>query len=143
MAFLGAIFGVLAVGMLLVIHGTITKNRWGINLDAVTCPRCGAPLPRVRKPESLRQALWGGYTCATCGAEVDKWGRELMPHGKLQHDSSSAWASRNAWKALLVVGLGLNIWYDFYHLEGFVIDGIILVLGFKWIRKLWNEVDNK
>jgi hypothetical protein len=71
------IVGVLVLGMVLVVYGTVVKNNWGINLGHVHCPRCATQLPQVRKPTSFRQTLWGGYTCQTCGAEVDKWGREL------------------------------------------------------------------
>ena len=72
------IFGLLAVGMVLVAYGTVAKNRWGINLrtlDGVSCPRCNSPQPKLRKPRSIRQAMWGGYTCVTYAAEIDKWGR--------------------------------------------------------------------
>jgi hypothetical protein len=68
------IFGLLAVGAVLVAYGTLAQNRWGINLGAVLCPRCDTPLPKARKPQSLRQAMWGGGTCPACGVEVDKWG---------------------------------------------------------------------
>ena len=70
-------FGVLSAGMALVLYGTITKTRWGINFDPLSCPRCNTPLPRLRDPQSTRQALWGGGTCAKCGTEFDKWGREV------------------------------------------------------------------
>lgn len=73
--------GVLAVGMLLVVFGTIAKNRWGVNLEPVTCPRCRTMLPRTRKPNSLREAMWGEGKCPACGVEVDKWGRELRGDG--------------------------------------------------------------
>jgi len=66
---------VLLVGILLVAFGTVTKNRWGINLAPVNCPACGSPMPKVRRPGSLKQGLWGGGTCAKCGCEMDKWGR--------------------------------------------------------------------
>jgi hypothetical protein len=66
---------VLLLGSLLVAFGTVTKNRWGINTKPVNCPACGAPMPRVRRPKSLRRALWGGGTCGKCGCEMDKWGR--------------------------------------------------------------------
>jgi hypothetical protein len=71
------IFGLLGIGMALVIYGTIAKNRWGINLDAVSCPRCNTQLPKIRQPQNFRQNLWGGGTCPECGTEVDKWGREV------------------------------------------------------------------
>jgi hypothetical protein len=73
------VFGILAVGAVVLIYGTVAKNRWGINLSAVSCPRCKTPLPTVRKPMSRGQRLWGGWTCPACGAEVDKWGREVTP----------------------------------------------------------------
>ncbi|MFH1465026.1 MAG: hypothetical protein ABIO70_11635 [Pseudomonadota bacterium] len=53
------------------------KGRWGINVKRTDCPRCGWKLPAVRKPTSLRQALWGGWTCQQCGAELDKWGQAI------------------------------------------------------------------
>jgi hypothetical protein len=65
----------LVLGILLVAFGTVTKNRWGINAEPVSCPGCGSPMPKVRRPESLKQALWGGGTCGKCGCEMDKWGR--------------------------------------------------------------------
>ncbi len=71
-------FGLLGIGMVLVIYGTIAKNRWGINVDPVFCPRCNAQLSQIRQPQSIRQTLWGGETCTKCGAEVDKWGREVI-----------------------------------------------------------------
>jgi hypothetical protein len=63
------------LGILLVAIDAVTKNRWGMNLESVNCPACGSSMPQVRQPKSLRQALWGGWTCAMCGCEMDKWGR--------------------------------------------------------------------
>lgn len=71
------VFGAFGIAMLFVIYGTIAKNDWGINLSTVSCPRCGTPLAYVHAPQNVRQSLWGGYTCLSCGAEVDKWGREI------------------------------------------------------------------
>ncbi len=39
------------------------------------CPKCGFVLPKFRKPQNSKQALWGGYTCPSCNAEVDRKGR--------------------------------------------------------------------
>jgi len=72
-----AMFAVFGIGMVLVVYGTFAKNRWGMNFNPVPCPRCGKPLPRTRTPANLQQALWGGGTCSGCGANVDKWGREV------------------------------------------------------------------
>jgi len=53
------------------------KGPWGINLSKVSCPRCGARMPRFRRPANDRQALWGGWTCPECGCEMDKYGVEV------------------------------------------------------------------
>jgi hypothetical protein len=75
------LFALTGLGVLVVLYGTVVKNRWGINLEPVSCPRCKTPLPALRKPGSLRQALWGGWRCPVCGAGVDKWGREVAAAG--------------------------------------------------------------
>ncbi|HYX71875.1 MAG TPA: hypothetical protein VE732_03835 [Nitrososphaera sp.] len=76
------LFGGVTILFLLMLRDTIRhKGRWGINLEPIRCPRCGAQSPMVRKPSSLRQAAWGGWTCSKCGCEIDKWGTE-MPQGK-------------------------------------------------------------
>jgi hypothetical protein len=70
--------GILGVGMLLVIHGTIFKARWGINTATqIECPGCHTIHGQIRIPRNLRQMLWGGFTCAQCGFEVDKWNRPI------------------------------------------------------------------
>lgn len=66
---------ILLLGILFVVFGTVAKNGWGVNLAPVSCPACGSLMPNVRRPESLKQAFWGGGTCAECGCEMDKWGR--------------------------------------------------------------------
>lgn len=52
-----------------------TQGKWGINANPVNCPTCGTPAPTTRKPANRKQALWGGWTCAQCGTEFDKYGR--------------------------------------------------------------------
>ena len=64
-----------ALGVGLILLGTMRRNRFGINAGAVACPSCGAEQPVLRKPASLQQALWGGWTCRSCGRQIDKWGR--------------------------------------------------------------------
>ncbi len=74
--FLLWLFGLLSIGMVPVVYGTVARNRWGINLDPISdCPSCGA---RVRKSKSLQQILWGGATCGACGTEWNKWGTVLV-----------------------------------------------------------------
>jgi hypothetical protein len=70
-------FGILSIGLVFVVYGSIAKTKWGINLERVACPRCTTPAPFVRIPNSRQQAMWGGYTCQTCGTELDKWGGEI------------------------------------------------------------------
>jgi len=71
----GLVFAVIFAVM--IVQSVQRKGRWGINTKLENCPKCGTKVPAFRKPTSLRQALWGGNTCATCGTEMDKWGREI------------------------------------------------------------------
>jgi predicted RNA-binding Zn-ribbon protein involved in translation (DUF1610 family) len=76
MEILSTIFLVaMAILLGLIVYGTIVKNKWGINFKRVSCPQCGAAAPIARKPTSVNEALWGGYTCQKCGCHMDKWGR--------------------------------------------------------------------
>jgi hypothetical protein len=73
-----AFLAVIGVGMLLVVYGTVAKNKWGINLRRVACPNCGKQMGQIRMPKSGRQAMWGGHTCPNCRCEMDKWGRRIV-----------------------------------------------------------------
>jgi hypothetical protein len=42
-----------------------------------TCPHCAAELPAYRRPTSLQQALWGGWTCPNCGCDIDRRGQPI------------------------------------------------------------------
>jgi hypothetical protein len=66
-------------GAILVVIGTVRKNRWGIPFSSPNhCPNCGNPLKRPRRiPKTLSQSLWGGITCDECGMDIDKWGRPI------------------------------------------------------------------
>ncbi len=120
------IFGLLAIGMVLLIYGTIAKNRWGINTNPVFCPRCNTPFPRIRQPENIRQALWGGGRCAKCGTEVDKWGRELVAQkesypiaGVLQAEGRSGRAFKRRFIVIAAVfSFGLTLFFDWFGLAG-------------------------
>jgi hypothetical protein len=68
-----------------VVRDTIRKRgRWGINTSPVVCLKCGTAAPAIRKPASFRQFLWGGWTCAECGFELDKWGHPVHSDGARQ-----------------------------------------------------------
>jgi hypothetical protein len=72
-------FLILFVGLILVIADTIRgSGRFGVNLKIPDCPTCGKKLPAVRTPKSIKQAMWGGTTCPSCGTEVDKWGKIIQ-----------------------------------------------------------------
>jgi hypothetical protein len=54
------------------------------------CPQCGENLIRGKKPlaamralfrwpRTLKQGLYGHYTCKACGCMFDKWGRTVEP----------------------------------------------------------------
>lgn len=75
------IFVITGLCGLAVLWGTILNKRWGINLDPLSCPRCGTRAPLMRWTRSLGQMLWGGWTCQTCGVGIDRWGREVSAKG--------------------------------------------------------------
>jgi uncharacterized membrane protein len=76
--------GALAVGLVLVVRDTIRRRgNFGINLKPAVCTQCGTPAPAIRKPANRRQMLWGGWTCAECGYELDKWGRPVAEQNTL------------------------------------------------------------
>jgi len=71
-------FVIIMIALVAILISTEKKNgRWGINTNNVLCPKCGMPMPKIRKPQNWRQFLWGGGTCNGCGCEVDKWGKEI------------------------------------------------------------------
>jgi predicted Zn-ribbon and HTH transcriptional regulator len=39
------------------------------------CEKCGTVQPKFHRPTTTQQAMWGGYTCANCGSELDRKGR--------------------------------------------------------------------
>lgn len=48
--------------------------------DVITrCSSCDRELPVVRAPDSLQQAMWGGWTCPGCGERLDARGWPLAP----------------------------------------------------------------
>lgn len=47
-----------------------------VNLNAVSCPKCGEEQSQIRIPKGWKEALWGGYTCQKCGCKMDKHGDE-------------------------------------------------------------------
>lgn len=60
--------------LVILIKSTKNKSKYGVNLKGVTCPNCGTSLNKIRRPENIHQALWGGWTCPNCGSEINKWG---------------------------------------------------------------------
>jgi hypothetical protein len=43
-----------------------------------TCPECSHMLSRFRRPRSLMQALWGGWTCPECSTHVSRTGQKVV-----------------------------------------------------------------
>jgi hypothetical protein len=72
-----AMLSLMLLGLVLVAYGTLVRNRWGINTHPINCPVCGLKLPKIRRPRSLHEMLWGGCTCEKCGCAMDKWGNRI------------------------------------------------------------------
>jgi transcription elongation factor Elf1 len=70
---------VLGVTIYIFVNLTIKRNKkWGINLNTDNhCPKCEKSLLVIRKPTSVKQFMWGGWTCNNCGCQIDKWGEEI------------------------------------------------------------------
>lgn len=62
-----------ALIMGLIAFGLLSKA----SVTAPACPTCATPQPAVRTPTSLRQTFVGGWTCTTCGTEIDRHGKAL------------------------------------------------------------------
>ena len=45
------------------------------------CPVCSTEMPMYRRPASRRERLWGGWTCETCGTELDRHGMQVSQAG--------------------------------------------------------------
>lgn len=44
------------------------------------CPVCKVAVPKNRKPANVRQALFGGWHCQNCGADLDRKGQLRNQH---------------------------------------------------------------
>lgn len=56
------------------ISGGVAVLLLGLLLPRKSCPKYEAPLPRFRKPSSMRESLLGGWCCPTCGEGVARDG---------------------------------------------------------------------
>ncbi|MDP3494430.1 MAG: hypothetical protein Q8R82_15070 [Hyphomonadaceae bacterium] len=66
-AFMPALIGAVATAAVLIIFIVFRKP--------AKCEKCGAEQPKVRTPENMNQAMWGGYTCPGCGSQLDARGK--------------------------------------------------------------------
>ena len=67
----GATLGMLVGG----IGAAVVLLLFAMSRKPVKCPSCGREQPKMRAPTSMNQAMWGGYTCQGCGAEMDARGK--------------------------------------------------------------------
>lgn len=133
LASLAAIFALLAFGGAIVVYGTLVRNRWGINPGEVSCPRCSVKLPRRRKPRSIRQELWGGWTCTGCGSEIDKWGGEMRVDRSAFLDRPRR-RPRTIWIVASVLLLA-NLTYDYFFPGAVIFDLIAGLILLAWYLK--------
>ncbi len=69
------ISAVVVLFLVLIAYGAVKRKR----LSPPTCPDCGRELCLIRKPTSIKQVIWGGWTCPACGCHVDRWELPLSP----------------------------------------------------------------
>lgn len=48
---------------------------FALSRKPVKCANCGREQPKMRGPANVQQAMWGGYTCHGCGADLDANGK--------------------------------------------------------------------
>ena len=49
------------------------------------CEKCNTKLPILRKPENKEQAMYGGWTCPNCKAELDSSGKVVKKKNLNKH----------------------------------------------------------
>jgi hypothetical protein len=100
------------------------------------CGKCQTPAPTMRVPDTLHQALWGGWTCAGCGATVDARG-EPVPDAAPRPPSKpiGGFVARRP-GLLMGLGWGLAMWLGlsvapetFAWLRGATFQGGKVALG--------------
>ena len=69
----GSLFGFLMSG---IIGAAVAVTVLAMIMPKTKCPECGEIQPKFRKPQDLKQALMGGWTCVKCGCEVDGKGNK-------------------------------------------------------------------
>ena len=67
----GATIGMLVGG----IGAAVVLLMFAMSRRPVKCPSCSREQPKMRKPNSVEQAMWGGFTCEGCGAEMNARGQ--------------------------------------------------------------------
>lgn len=67
---LGVIIGVVCGGGGVLLIGLLQPRKF--------CPDCGKPLPKFRRPSSVKQSLWGGNTCPKCGCQINRKGEKVV-----------------------------------------------------------------
>jgi hypothetical protein len=77
---LGLVFGAekpftMVLPMLFGLFGFYALTAW--TWSTPDCPTCGTRQPARRQPTSFRQLMWGGWTCANCGTEIDRHGKAI------------------------------------------------------------------
>ena len=65
----------LLLGLIAGLFGGIVVLIIALLMPKKNCPACGKQLPKFRAPKNSKQALWGGWTCPYCNAEIDRAGK--------------------------------------------------------------------
>jgi hypothetical protein len=76
-ALLKAIWPLLFVIAFLNLLGWLQRKLGKPRPAASHCGVCHTPSPGLRAPATLKEAMWGGWTCAGCGATVNAQGEPI------------------------------------------------------------------
>jgi hypothetical protein len=81
------IFTILAVGCVLVVVGTVMKNKWGIIVTRISCPNCGNSLDHLQTPKTYDVVLRHWIT-ACSGKQFPGVDTKDMRSTRLRHITS-------------------------------------------------------
>jgi hypothetical protein len=110
------LYGVL--GVISVILTIIVTVVYGLIQKQINCPKCGIPLPKIRKPKNIVQAFQGGWTCPNCKSEINRKGNLTQNTDELIN------IKRNIKKKIIIFIIGFVI------LSGLIVGSVSLYTDF-------------
>jgi hypothetical protein len=97
----------LVIFLAIVVGGVVGLSIRRRILRTLRCPQCGTQPALFRMPKNWEQFVWGGWTCSTCGSEVNAQGKLRMESPPLRPVSSAVAVSLTI---LMLASAVLDLW---------------------------------